>query len=43
MTKAGDFEGEGGPEDKAAVHAEERPGDDDVRGNIRMGGETRRP
>ncbi|PNS19139.1 hypothetical protein CAC42_1875 [Sphaceloma murrayae] len=30
MTKASDFEGLGGPEDKARKYAEERPGDDDV-------------
>ncbi|KAK5161621.1 hypothetical protein BJ546DRAFT_1070454 [Cryomyces antarcticus] len=42
-TKARDFEGAGGPEDKAAQHEDANPGDDDVRSNIRQGGETRRP
>lgn len=41
--KAGAFEGEGGPEDKDRAYAEDQPGNDDVRGNIRQGGETRRP
>lgn len=35
LSKAGDFEGEGGPEDKAQKLAEENPGSDDVRENIR--------
>ena len=35
--KARDFEGEGGPEDKARIHAEENPGANDVRENIRQG------
>lgn len=43
MSKAKDFEGEGGPEDKARQHAEDAGGDDDVQGNVRQGGETRRP
>ena len=34
-TKAKDFEGEGGPETKAEIRAEEQPGADDVRGNVR--------
>lgn len=34
-TKARDFEGEGGPEDKQARFEEENPGDDSVRSNIR--------
>ncbi len=34
VTKARDFEGEGGPEDKARLRAEENPGSDEVRGNI---------
>ncbi|KAF2092409.1 hypothetical protein NA57DRAFT_50337 [Rhizodiscina lignyota] len=38
-TKARDFEGAGGPEDKARMYAEEAPGNDDVRGGIRQGGE----
>ncbi|CAK3949677.1 Hypothetical predicted protein [Lecanosticta acicola] len=42
-TKARDFEGVGGPEDKARLAAEDRPGDDDIRENIRQGGETIRP
>jgi len=37
-TKAKDFEGEGGPEDKARQYAEDNPGNDDVRSNIRQGG-----
>ncbi|KAI9716973.1 MAG: hypothetical protein M1828_007487 [Chrysothrix sp. TS-e1954] len=41
--KAGDFEGVGGPEDKLAEREMARPGDQDVGGNVRMGGETRRP
>lgn len=41
--KARDFEGLGGPEDKERVYAEANPGNDDVRGNVRQGGETRRP
>ena len=43
MTKAKDFEGEGGPETKAKLYAETNPGNDDVPGNVRQGGETRRP
>ncbi|KAK8207891.1 hypothetical protein M8818_004144 [Zalaria obscura] len=42
-TKARDFEGAGGPEDKARLAAETRGGDDDIRENIRQGGETVRP
>jgi len=41
--KAGDYEGLGGPEDKARVYAQEQGGNDDVRSNIRQGGETVRP
>ena len=41
--KAGDFEGVGGPEDKAKMMEENRGGDDAIRGNIRQGGETVRP
>ncbi|EON63250.1 hypothetical protein W97_02477 [Coniosporium apollinis CBS 100218] len=37
-TKARDFEGLGGPEDKLQAHAEAHGGDDDVRGNIRQEG-----
>lgn len=43
QTKAGDFEGVGGPEDKLKVAETERGGDQDVAGNVRQGGETRRP
>ncbi len=43
QTKAADFQGEGGPEDKAAIAADQRPGDNDIRGNIRQGDETVRP
>ena len=35
-TKARDFEGEGGPEDKAALYAEANPGNDDVGSNVRQ-------
>ena len=42
-TKARDFDGEGGPEDKQALYSQENPGNDDVREKIRQGGETRRP
>ena len=35
-TKARDFEGEGGPEDKAASYAEANPGNDDVGSNVRQ-------
>ncbi|MCJ1326306.1 hypothetical protein MMC10_002970 [Thelotrema lepadinum] len=34
-TKAKDFEGEGGPETKAQIYADENPGNNDVRSNIR--------
>lgn len=34
-TKAGDFEGVGGPEDKARLYAQQNPGNDDVRENVR--------
>ena len=45
MTKARDFEGVGGPEDKRAEREAARPGDQDVQGNVRQGGgrENRRP
>jgi len=43
QTKAADFEGVGGPEDKAAIDREVRPGDNDIRDNIRQGGSTVRP
>ncbi|KAF2482791.1 hypothetical protein BDY17DRAFT_299173 [Neohortaea acidophila] len=33
--KARDFDGPGGPEDKAAIEAEVNPGSDDVQGNTR--------
>ncbi|KAF2211722.1 hypothetical protein CERZMDRAFT_68432 [Cercospora zeae-maydis SCOH1-5] len=42
-TKAKDFEGPGGPEDKAAIDAANRGGDNDIRENIRQGGDTKRP
>lgn len=42
-TKARDFEGLGGPVDKARAYAEEHGGENDVRGNVRQGGETVRP
>lgn len=42
-TKARDFEGPGGPETKQQLYEEANPGNDDVRGNIRQGTETRRP
>nr|XP_031861009.1 uncharacterized protein CI109_003369 [Kwoniella shandongensis]KAA5528081.1 hypothetical protein CI109_003369 [Kwoniella shandongensis] len=35
QTKANDFEGVGGPEDKAKQAVEDRPGDDDVTANVR--------
>lgn len=35
-TKARDFEGEGGPEDKAASYAEANPGNDNVTSNVRQ-------
>lgn len=37
-TKARDFEGVGGPEDKSELGRIERGGDDDVNGNVRQGG-----
>jgi hypothetical protein len=43
VTKARDFEGIGGPEDKARAYEEEYPGNDDVRDNVRQAGETVRP
>ncbi|KAL9114786.1 MAG: hypothetical protein Q9227_001466 [Pyrenula ochraceoflavens] len=33
-TKAADFEGEGGPEDKLRRKIDEQPGDDEIRGNV---------
>ncbi len=36
-TKARDFEGVGGPEDKSELGRVERGGDDDVAGNVRQG------
>ena len=35
QTKANEFEGEGGPEDKIRQAETDRPGDDDVTGNVR--------
>ena len=43
QTKASDFQGVGGPEDKAAIDREVRGGDNDIRDNIRQGGSTVRP
>lgn len=43
QTKAADFQGVGGPEDKAAIDREVRGGDNDIRDNIRQGGSTVRP
>ena len=43
LTKARDFEGAGGPETKQALYEETSGGNDDVRSNIRQGGETHRP
>ena len=40
-TKARDFEGEGGPETKAALYAEANPGNDDVKSNVRQQNEPR--
>jgi hypothetical protein len=37
QTKANDFEGVGGPGDKAKQAEIDRPGDDDVTGNVRQG------
>jgi hypothetical protein len=37
-TKARDFEGEGGPEDKARNYAEDHGGNDDILENVRQGG-----
>jgi hypothetical protein len=36
LYKAGDFEGPGGPEDKAKMQAQANPGSDEVRDNIRQ-------
>ena len=33
--KAREYEGSGGPEDKARIYEEENPGNDDVVGNVR--------
>lgn len=47
QTKARDFEGVGGPEDKMRSAEAQRPGDDDIDGNVRQKGttvgETKRP
>lgn len=37
-TKARDFEGVGGPEDKEELDRVDRGGDDNVPGNVRQGG-----
>ncbi|KAE9968894.1 hypothetical protein BLS_005628 [Venturia inaequalis] len=42
-TKAKDFEGEGGPEDKQRRYEEDNGGNEDILSNVRQGGETRRP
>lgn len=42
-TKAKDFEGEGGLEDKQRRYEEDNPGNEDILSNVRQGGETRRP
>ncbi|KAF4301154.1 hypothetical protein GTA08_BOTSDO07143 [Botryosphaeria dothidea] len=36
LTKAGDFEGVGGPEDKARLYRDANPGNDDVTENARQ-------
>ncbi|KAK4539113.1 hypothetical protein LTR36_001468 [Oleoguttula mirabilis] len=41
--KARDYEGIGGPEDKARAYATAQGGENDVRSNIRQGGDTIRP
>lgn len=43
LYKARDYEGVGGPEDKERIYAEENPGNDDVRENVRQGQDTIRP
>ncbi|KAL9119633.1 MAG: hypothetical protein Q9187_003812 [Circinaria calcarea] len=43
VTKAKDFEGLGGPETKRKLYEEAHPGNDDVLGNVRQGGNERRP
>ena len=40
-TKARDFEGEGGPETKAALYEDANPGSDDVTSNVRQSKEPR--
>ena len=40
MSKARDFEGEGGPETKAQRELEENPGSDSIRSNIRDHGDS---
>ena len=37
QTRASDFEGSGGPEDKVRQAEVDRPGDDDVTGNTQKG------
>lgn len=41
VTKARDFEGVGGPEDKRMEREVARPGDQDVQGNVRQGYDSR--
>ena len=35
-TKAGDFEGAGGPEDKTQIYSEDKPGNNDAFTNVRQ-------
>jgi hypothetical protein len=35
LYKARDYEGEGGPQDKANIAQRDRPGDNDIRGNVK--------
>lgn len=41
QTKASDFEGVGGPEDKLAAKEAARPGDQDVQSNVRQSYDTK--
>ncbi|KAI9653942.1 MAG: hypothetical protein M1831_005627 [Alyxoria varia] len=43
LARSKDFEGTGGPEDKMAEREFARGGDQDVQGNVRIQGETKRP
>ncbi|GAB7358838.1 hypothetical protein MBLNU230_g4061t1 [Neophaeotheca triangularis] len=42
-TKARDFEGKGGPEDKRQEYVENQGGNQDIGSNVRQGGDTSRP